>query len=173
MPKMSSLKKAMLSIDLFGKPFNFRVHESFIKHKTKTGFFFTILMILIMIGYSAHKWTVMTSYDDTSILDTVHHNHFDDNFEIKSETHNFKVAFAFVNYDDPTEMARAGIAEEDYGEIKAFTKTWGDPNNPGTHFTELASRPCRKDELLLDNGEASSEHGHSEGHEIETHQENF
>ena len=41
-------------------------------------------------------------------------------------------------------MELAGIEEADYGEMKAFYKTWGDVNNPGTHFTEIPSRPCTR-----------------------------
>ena len=44
------------------------------------------------------------------------------------------------------------IDESRYGEVKAFYKTWGDPNNPGSHWSEVKSRPCTKQELLLEEG---------------------
>ena len=157
MAKMSQLKLAALSLDLFGQPFNFKVSRYFHTHKTYTGFFFTLIMIPFLIAYGAYKWTVLTGHSDSNILTTVHRLYFDDDFTISSETHNFKVAFAFVNYDDPSEMELAGIEEADYGEMKAFYKSWGDPNNPGVNFIPLASRPCTPSELLLEEDDNETE----------------
>ena len=38
----------------------------------------------------------------------------------------------------------------EYGEIGAYYKTWGDPNNPGTFYKSIASRPCTAKELNLE-----------------------
>ena len=42
----------------------------------------------------------------------------------------------------------------EYGENKAFYKRWGDPNNPGTHYFDVASKPCTMEDLGLEGDES-------------------
>ena len=43
-----------------------------------------------------------------------------------------------------------------YGEVKAFYKTWGDYDNPGTHYKELTSRKCTEEEIGVDHAEGGT-----------------
>ena len=36
--------------------------------------------------------------------------------------------------------------------MKAFYKRWGDPDKPGTHYYDVASRPCTAEDLGLEEG---------------------
>ena len=38
----------------------------------------------------------------------------------------------------------------EYGEINAYYKTWGDPDNPGTWLKPIATRQCTEKELNIE-----------------------
>ena len=49
-----------------------------------------------------------------------------------------------VDFDDPSWHDSDLSAE--YGEIKAYHRSWGDSDDPGSHMRELESRQCTDEE---------------------------
>ena len=78
----------------------------------------------------------MRNYDQSNIVISSQEHYFDENFEFTSDE-DFHVAFALVDYDDPSKKYD-DISE--YGQVKAFYKYWGDDTKPGTKTRELKSR---------------------------------
>ena len=48
------------------------------------------------------------------------------------------LAFGITAYDDDFE----NIEDSDYGELKAYYKTWGFEDQPGVDFVEIPTTPC-------------------------------
>ena len=90
---------------------------------------------------------MMIDYDATNFLVTKNQKYFSEEYEISTTNHDFQLAFAFVNYNNPNESIQD---EADYGETKAFYKIWGDSDTPEVRYEEIKTRPCTKAELQLD-----------------------
>ena len=65
---------------------------------------------------------------------------FDTEFEFDTSD-GLMVAFGLTEYDDNLEP----IDDSDYGELKAYYKTWDTVNLPGEKFVELPSSYCTLD----------------------------
>ena len=117
----SSFKKVAQSIDIFGMPFDFRIHHAHTKYKTVCGCILTFAMLLPILPFAAYKYSVMRSYGDSNILITEQQNFFEEDYVLSFQKQNFNVAFAFVNWD--AEDPNADFSE--YGELKVFYKRWG------------------------------------------------
>ena len=59
-------------------------------------------------------------------------NFFSTDFVVTSDD-GLMLAFGLTAYDDNYDM----IDEPDYGELKAYYKTWGLKDAPGVEFTEI------------------------------------
>ena len=139
-------KRGFLAVDQFGTPFNWRIHYNFTSYKTICGFILTLLMLIPIIPFAVYKYQVMRNYGETNIVISMQQDHFGEDNSITTEKNNFTVAFAFVAFDSPD----LGDDISEYGEVKAFYKRWGEPNKPGTHYYEVASRPCTVEDLGLE-----------------------
>ena len=53
------------------------------------------------------------------------------------------IAFAITAFDDNYES----IEDADYGDLKAFYKTWGFEDAPGEQFIEIETKQCTKEQL--------------------------
>ena len=53
------------------------------------------------------------------------------------------LAFGITAYDDNYE----NIEDADYGDLKAYYKTWGFEDAPGERYTEVVTNQCTKEQL--------------------------
>ena len=63
-------KKGAYGLDIFGTPFNFRIHHAFTSYKTMCGFYLTLAMILPIIPFAIYKYGIMKDYGESHILIT-------------------------------------------------------------------------------------------------------
>ena len=56
------------------------------------------------------------------------------------------IAFGITAYDDNFE----NIEDSDYGELKAYYKTWGFEDQPGVEFKEIPTSICTNEQLGID-----------------------
>ena len=136
-------KKTAVSIDRFGENFNFYVMDNQTEYRTVTGCILTLLILPAILPFAVHKFNVMLGYGDTNIVISTQQHYFSNEFTMSSAVNDLQVAFAFVDYDSKGHDHDLS----QYGTVKAFYKTWGDDSNPGTHYKEIDSRPCTKEEL--------------------------
>ena len=103
-------------------------------------------MVLALLPYSLYRFDVMISFEDSTILEIHNPEYFNETFEVSTSANQFDVAFGLVGWgesesEDDTSM---------YGELKAFYKSWGNEGDaPGTHYYDIKTRPCTKEELGL------------------------
>lgn len=82
-------------------------------------------------------------------------SYFDTDFEFNSDD-GLMIAFGLTAYDDNLEA----IDDADYGELKAYYKTWGMKDDLGVEFIELATTYCTKAQLgLNEDGSQSDNQG--------------
>ena len=73
---------------------------------------------------------------------------------MKTDVQGFQIAFAFVDFDGS--IQDENFVMEDYGEVKAFYKRWGEEGIQGTHYYDIETRSCSMAELGLDTTFSSS-----------------
>ena len=67
-------------------------------------------------------------------------NFFETDYEFKTDD-GLQIAFGITAYDENYES----IENPDYGDLKAYYKTWGFEDAPGEVFTEIISKQCTDD----------------------------
>lgn len=70
---------------------------------------------------------------------------FETDFEFRTED-GLQIAFGITSYDDNYDTTE----DPDYGDLKAYYKTWGYEDAPGEVFTEIESNQCTNEQLGID-----------------------
>ena len=101
-----------------------------------TGLIMTIVLWVILLAYASLEFLNLQNNDGTHLAEYTRLNQFDHTYEFKMDKNNrgLEIAFGFTPYDDNEEP----IYEPDYGELKAFTKSWN--KTYGIEFHELRFR---------------------------------
>ena len=74
-------------------------------------------------------------FGDTSVQVSTQDNFFETDFEFTTED-GLMIAFGITAYDDNYES----IEDADYGDLKAFYKTWGFEDAPNEQFIEIETK---------------------------------
>ena len=83
----------------------------------------------------------LVDYGDNIIMMSLRDNYFSTNFEMTSDE-GLMLAFGITTYDDEDYEQ---VDEPDYGELKAYYKTWGLKDAQGVEFTEIPTTQCTKE----------------------------
>ena len=74
----------------------------------------------------------LVDFGENTIMMSLRDNFFPTNFEMTADD-GLMLAFGITTYDEDYEL----VDEPDYGELKAYYKTWGLKDAPGVEFTEI------------------------------------
>ena len=126
-----------MAIDLYGKPFNFRMMHGYTTHRTLTGTCFSIILLVIALAFIGERLSTLINYGDTKLTTWSKDNGLPVDFQFRPSEFGGKIAVALVsnnwlfdtsNYNDP-----------DYATLSIQHTTWG----PGTLYPdELEMRSC-------------------------------
>ena len=92
----------MIGLDSFGQSFSMKLHDGVDKLPTLSGLTFSVLLVLIMIGYTFQKIDILQNRRDFSIFSTVKENFYDKDFEINAEN-GMKIGLGLTAFDNNVE----------------------------------------------------------------------
>ena len=78
--KRPRLNNFLLALDVYGKPFKFRMVHGYSSHRSVTGGLLSILLLIIMIAYSLSRVIVLINREDTNIRIWEYADYLDDTF---------------------------------------------------------------------------------------------
>ena len=84
----------------------------------------------------------LIEFGDNTIMVSERDSYFDESFSFTTDD-GLMLAFALTAYDENYDM----IDEPDYGEIKAYYKTWGLEGAEFIQFTEIPTSQCTNEQL--------------------------
>ena len=125
-PTNSRSVDRLLALDYFGESFFMKLDQGITKLNSWSGFVFSVLLILIIGGYTGQKLDVLVNNGDIDIFETEIYAYFDETHSLGAEN-GLHLAAAFTGYDNVTEPLDPTIGELAF---KAFE--WGVDN--GTPF---------------------------------------
>ena len=143
MPSKNKFAAKVQEFDAFAHAFRFRLPNGEKEYRSWKGVCFTVILIIILAFYGVMQSIKLFERDETDVMQSSRDAHFDTDF-VYSE--NLWYAFGITAYDD----VREPIDDPSYGELKAFTKTWGGIEGDdvyGVNYRELAVRNCTEAEL--------------------------
>jgi len=106
------------------------------------GFGVTLLVSIAIIGYSTLKFLSLVDFGETNIMVFTKESFFVTEDQFTTDD-GLMIAFGITAYDENYES----IEDPDYGDLKAYYKTWGFENAPGEEFTEIPSSFCTHEQL--------------------------
>ena len=96
------------------------------------------MISLAIIFYASIQFINLIEYGDNTIMVSSRDSHFGSDFEFMTKN-GLQIAFGLTAYDGNQEP----IEDPEYGELKAFYKTWGMPGDPpGVIWEELPTKQC-------------------------------
>ena len=119
----------VIGLDSFGQSFSMKLHDGMDKLHTLSGLTFSVLLVLIMMGYTFQKIDILQNRRDFSILSTIKENFYDQDYEINAEN-GMKIAVAFTAFDNEIEP----ILDPSIADFVFQRYHWGKHEN-GTYYT--------------------------------------
>ena len=91
---LKSVCDRCLSIDQFGTEFKFKMPDGTTKHRTFTGVFMTLILIVTLITFVIYRLIDMRQ--GPIIVETIEEDHFDIDTIFESKEEDFKFAFGLL-----------------------------------------------------------------------------
>ena len=131
-----------IQLDQFGQPFFFRLPDGRRDKRTWQGLCFSILVAMAIGFYASTQFINLVDYGSNTIMVSTKDSYFDMEYEFGTQD-GFMIAFGLTTYDDDYEVTE----DPQYGQLKAYYKSWGEDGQPGIVWTEVPSSPCTENQL--------------------------
>ena len=108
------LGKKLRSFDKFGQHFNLKLDQGQDTLPSKMGAFFTIMLGVILLGFTYYKYDIMQTRKDVDILSAIKTDHFGPDYKFGFEQ-GLNVAVAVFNPFDPSSFQHL---DHTYGRVR-------------------------------------------------------
>ena len=138
------LKKYFLALDVYGKPFSFRMQHGYTTHRSMLGACSSVLLIVITIMYATSRINILINHEQSKLAIWNYDNYLDDSFIFDTKEYGFNIAFGLVANDYL--YSKESVTDEDYGSLQFKLFSWSP-----THFSEetIPVRTCTAEDFGL------------------------
>ena len=90
-------KKVCLAIDLFGRPFQFRMMHGYTSHRSIVGSFFSVILLVIALAFSASKLNTLLSRQEPKLKIWQKEHFLDNTYEFNMKDSGYSFAFGVMH----------------------------------------------------------------------------
>ena len=90
------MKRLLLTLDLYGRPFHFRMLNGYTTHRSILGTIFSLLLLSITAVYSVNKFDILINHKESKLEMWQYDDYFDYNFEFDIRKYGYNFAFGIM-----------------------------------------------------------------------------
>ena len=104
-----------MAVDLYGRPFNFRMLHGYTTHRSIVGSLLSLLLFAITLVYFIDRLDTLISYGETRLSLYEKNDVLDHTFEFDAKEYDFK--FAYGLFSNAYTFQTDSVEDADYGQF--------------------------------------------------------
>ena len=133
-----------MAVDLYGRPFNFRMMNGYTTHRSIIGSLLSLLLFSITLVYFIDRLDTLTSYGEQRLSLWEKNDVLDHTFEFDAEQFDFK--FAYGLFSNAYSAFTDSEEDDDYGHFWTYHLNYG--NVGALDFNKFGVRSCEMEDLI-------------------------